>query len=141
MLPELNGSIPPQLLGNAHFQVVLQNPSQGFARLAERIPVYQAWAITDKTDDSKLAKWALKHLGIINKQLSEVTFPKSANDQEKAILFNIFQFCRIFYQNLPNLSKFLRLSICKANNSEQHTLKHAYSIRILHHSIVGKYPK
>ncbi|HRG77346.1 MAG TPA: hypothetical protein PLX69_22495 [Leptospiraceae bacterium] len=85
-LVKRNGSIPPQLLGNAHFQVVLQNPSQGFARLAERIPVYQAWAITDKTDDSKLAKWALKHLGIINKQLSEVTFPKSANDQEKAIL-------------------------------------------------------
>ena len=85
-LVKRNGSIPPQLLGNAHFQVVLQNPSQGFARLAERIPVYQAWAMTDKSNESNLAKWALKHLGIINKQLSEVTFPKSANDQEKAIL-------------------------------------------------------
>ena len=78
-----DNQLPPQLLGNAHFQVVSQNPAQGFARLAERLPVYQAWA---NVDGSQLARWSLGKKAKINSSLANEELPKIAKDQDKALI-------------------------------------------------------
>lgn len=53
-----NGDAPSQLIGNAQFNLALENPVAALARLAERIVPYQAWARTfHNTDTSKKSGW------------------------------------------------------------------------------------
>ena len=80
-----DGSIPPQLIGNSHFQVMVQNPAQGFDRIKDRLKIYQAWAFTD---GSPISKWVLKHLSIVCSQLPQdkSEFPAIPTEKDKALI-------------------------------------------------------
>lgn len=76
--------IPPRLLGNAHLQIALDNPTQAFALLASRIGVYKAWAQKEEGEEGGLARWALRELGAVSKSLAEKTLPTSTTNPERA---------------------------------------------------------
>ncbi len=79
-----SGSIPPQLLGNAHLQIALDNPVTAIDMLAKRIGVYQAWAKKEQGENVKLAKWTIGELGKITDLLSEKDIPSSTSSVERA---------------------------------------------------------
>jgi len=78
------GSIPPQLLGNAHLQIALDNPLTAIDMLARRIGVYQAWAKREQGENVKLAKWTIGEIGKITDLLSEKEIPSSTSSVERA---------------------------------------------------------
>ncbi len=59
------GSIPPQLIGNAHMTAAADNPEDAIDRLRERINIYQAWATKISGEEYRLAKWAVGQMGEI----------------------------------------------------------------------------
>ena len=88
-----NGSVPPQLLGNALMQTALETPQSALALYAQRILPYQAWAATARTaehdnEDAKkatgLAKWLLGQLGDTCSQVARTDIPERASDADKA---------------------------------------------------------
>jgi len=79
-----DGSIPPQLLGNAHLQIALDNPVSALDLLSRRIGVYQAWTRKEQGDHVKLARWAVGQLGKVTALLSEKTLPSSTTSAERA---------------------------------------------------------
>ncbi len=79
-----DGNIPPQLLGNAHLQIALDNPVSAFDILSRRINVYQAWTKKEKGEQAKLGRWAVGELGKISDLLAEKTLPASTTSVERA---------------------------------------------------------
>jgi hypothetical protein len=83
------GSIPTQLVGNALMPTALENPQQAVARLSERLYVYKSWV--DKSYSSKepsekyaLARWAVKHMGLVSRQLSEQGLGTRTSEADRA---------------------------------------------------------
>ena len=79
-----SGSIPPQLLGNAHLQIALDNPVTAIDMLGRRISVYQAWAKKEQGEKAKLAKWTIGEIGRISDFLSDMKLPSSTSSVERA---------------------------------------------------------
>ncbi|MDP2363996.1 MAG: hypothetical protein Q8M94_09535, partial [Ignavibacteria bacterium] len=77
-------AIPPQLLGNAHLQIALDNPVSAIDMLSRRINIYQAWTKKEKGEHIKSAKWAVRELGKISDLLAEKNLPLSTTDIERA---------------------------------------------------------
>lgn len=78
-----DGNIPPQLLGNAHLQIALDNPVSAFDILSRRISVYQAWTKKEKGEQARLGRWAISELGKVSNQLLEKTLPTSTTSVER----------------------------------------------------------
>lgn len=78
------GNIPPQLLGNAHFQIALDNPVSALDILSRRINIYQAWTKKEQGEQVKLARWTVGQLGKTADYLSEKTLPTSTTSIERA---------------------------------------------------------
>lgn len=80
-----NGSIPPQLVGNALMATALETPEKALSMLSQRVLPYQAWARTVKDGDRVgLVKTFLKQLGEVSEQLKDTTMPQRSNDADKA---------------------------------------------------------
>lgn len=79
-----NGSIPPQLLGNAHLQIALDNPVAAFDILSRRINVYQAWTRKEKGEQAKLGRWVVSELGKVSSLLAEKNLPTKTTSLERA---------------------------------------------------------
>lgn len=77
------GSIPPQLLGNSHLQIALDNPVSAIDMLSRRISVYHAWAKKEQGENIRSAKWAVRELGKISNLLAEKNLPLSTTDVER----------------------------------------------------------
>ncbi|MHB9012621.1 MAG: hypothetical protein ACYC49_10425 [Ignavibacteriaceae bacterium] len=77
------GSIPPQLLGNSHLQIALDNPVSAIDMLSRRISVYHAWAKKEQGENIRAAKWAVRELGKTSNLLAEKNLPLSTNDVER----------------------------------------------------------
>ena len=78
------GNIPPQLLGNAHLQIALDNPVSALDILSRRINIYQAWTKKEQGEQVKLARWTVGQLGKTADLLSEKTLPTSTTSIERA---------------------------------------------------------
>jgi len=78
-----DGSIPPQLLGNAHLQIALDNPVSALDILSRRIGVYQAWTKKEKVEQAKLGRWAVRELGEVSGLLAEKTLPTTTTSTER----------------------------------------------------------
>jgi hypothetical protein len=78
------GNIPPQLLGNAHLQIALDNPVTAIDMLGRRISVYRAWAVKEQGEKAKLAKWTIGEIGKITDLLGENGLPSSTSSADRA---------------------------------------------------------
>ncbi|MBU2506353.1 MAG: hypothetical protein KJ799_06475 [Bacteroidetes bacterium] len=80
-------SIPPQLLGNAHFRIALENPSIAFARLSERLNIYKAWTEKQKPAKGNWAHGAIAEIGkislIIQDAIEEGKLPTATTEIDK----------------------------------------------------------
>lgn len=80
-------SIPPQLLGNAHFRLALENPAVAFARLSERLNVYKAWTMKQKLEEGNWAHWAIAEIGEISLRIQDAIdegkLPNTPTDIDK----------------------------------------------------------
>lgn len=87
-----SGPMPPNLIGNAHFSMALENPTKALSVLASRIPVYIGWAKTVQVADS-----APDHIRIAIYEARKVlreyetlavsahgNLPEQMNDKDKA---------------------------------------------------------
>lgn len=81
------GDIPPQLMGNALMPVAADNPEDAMDRLRERMMIYKAWADKGKSEEFRLAKWAVGQIGEICFQLSQLPLPPETNQTFRAELF------------------------------------------------------
>jgi hypothetical protein len=69
------GDLPPQLLGNQHYQMAKDRPARALDVLGGRLRVYKAWADTAKPSDPegndpvKLAGWAVAQMAQIADEL------------------------------------------------------------------------
>lgn len=81
---EWRKAIPPQLLGNAHLQIALDNPVAAFDMLSRRINIYQAWTKKEKGEQAKLGRWAVNELGKVSNILCEKTLPSTTTSVERA---------------------------------------------------------
>jgi hypothetical protein len=79
-----NGSVPPQLLGNANLNLALGNPTAALAMLSQRLGVYQAWTKKEQGEKMKLARWAVGEMGRVTSALAEQGLPAATNDEGKA---------------------------------------------------------
>jgi len=78
------GSIPPQLVGNALMPTALETPQKALAILSNRILPYQAWAKTVKGDDAGLPRYFLAEIGKLSASLSSKRLPDRCDDGDKA---------------------------------------------------------
>ncbi len=78
------GDVPPVLLGNSLMRSALANPQGAFDQLAERLLVYQAWARSAQTDNSRLAKWVLGRYGEVARNLHQAGIPQTVTPAGKA---------------------------------------------------------
>jgi len=78
------GSIPPQLLGNAHLQIALDNPISALDMLSRRINIYQAWTKKEQGDHMRLAWWAVGQIGEVSNKMAEKLLPNSTTSVERA---------------------------------------------------------
>jgi hypothetical protein len=78
-----DGSLPPQLVGNAMLPAAVADPRRGLANMSNRLRVYQAWGATRGTP---LARWALKELGRVSAELHTAGLPDRLKDTDKAEL-------------------------------------------------------
>jgi len=77
-----SNGMPRQLIGNSAMAIAMDNPTEGLARLAERILIYQSWANTSQ--DSSLAGWALNEFRRVSEQIGKMVLPVRCNDADKA---------------------------------------------------------
>ncbi len=82
-----DGSIPPQLIGNALMPAAADNPRDAVDRLRERMMIYQAWATKADGEGYGLAKWAVGQIGKVCQQLSELGLPIETDQAFRAELF------------------------------------------------------
>ncbi len=78
-----SGGLPRQLIGNAAMSVAIDNPTEGLARLTERILIYQSWANTTMGDIG-YAGWALAEYRRISEELGGMPLPERCADADKA---------------------------------------------------------
>jgi hypothetical protein len=78
-----SSGLPRQLIGNAAMSIAMDNPTDGLARLTERILIYQAWANT-ASGDIGYAGWALGEYRRIADELEKVALPDRSTDADKA---------------------------------------------------------
>ena len=78
------GSVPPQLLGNAHLSIALDNPVSAVDMLSRRIGIYQAWTRKEQDEKVKLARWSVGQLGKVSLLLAENVLPSSTSNAERA---------------------------------------------------------
>ena len=74
------GSTPPQLIGNAHFDVFGQSPAKALSMMQSRLKLYQAFA---QTRGDGLAKWTLGQLGELSADIAQ-QLPVTLSTEEKA---------------------------------------------------------
>ena len=74
------GSLPPQLIGNAHFDAFSQSPAKALALMQSRLKLYQGFA---QTRGDGLAKWALAQLGELSGEIAPL-LPAKLSTEEKA---------------------------------------------------------
>ena len=79
-----DGSIPPQLVGNALMPTALETPQKALAILSNRILPYQAWVKTVKGEDAGLPRYFLAEIGKLSASLSSQRLPDRCNDSDKA---------------------------------------------------------
>jgi len=86
-----SGEIPPQLIGNAHVSMALQNPRKALDVIAERMPVYIAYAtkqaaMVEKEAAFNEAAWLKQCIGEISIRLNELGIDQSVKNPGKAEL-------------------------------------------------------
>jgi hypothetical protein len=81
-----NGSLPPQLLGNALVGAALNSPIQSLAQLSLRIVPYLGWARTNSTDSAGLSRYFLKEFGNVESKLRDFALPTRLDDPARAQL-------------------------------------------------------
>lgn len=85
-----DGSVPPQLMGNALMPTALEEPVKALALYCNRILPYQAWAKTVSGDPARLAHYFLNALGRVCSELGEpcsdapLSIPERCADVDKA---------------------------------------------------------
>ncbi len=86
-----DGSVPPQLMGNALMATALEEPVKALALYCNRILPYQAWARTVSGDAVSLAHYFLSELGKVSSELGDVSseapskaIPERCTDADKA---------------------------------------------------------
>lgn len=79
-----DGSVPPQLMGNALMATALEEPEKALALYSNRILPYQAWAKTIAGDPAGLARYFLSELGGVCSELSSSAIPARCADADKA---------------------------------------------------------
>lgn len=98
-----SNSIPPQLLGNAHLQIALDNPTSALDLLSRRINVYQAWTRKEQGEHMRLARWAVGQLGEVSATLAEKPLPNSTTSAQRAqILLGYLARAEEVDNNKPN---------------------------------------
>lgn len=84
------GELPSQLIGNALFNTVLEQPVFALARLAERLTPYQAWARTFQSNDPEagvgLVKYLLGEIAACTAGIHLDELPQRTTDADKAKL-------------------------------------------------------
>jgi len=78
-----DGSVPPQLMGNALMPTALEEPVKALALYSNRILPYQAWARTVSGDAAGLARYFLAELGKVCSEVSLTATPERCNDSDK----------------------------------------------------------
>ncbi|WP_147820335.1 hypothetical protein [Salidesulfovibrio onnuriiensis] len=78
------GDLPSSLLGNSLMRVALANPVDAFDQLADRILVYHSWARTNRSEESRLAKWTLGLFSEVSEALKQKGVPDMVNSTGKA---------------------------------------------------------
>ena len=78
------GSIPPQLLGNSHLQIALDNPVSAIDMLSRRLSIYQAWTRKEQSEQVKLARWAVGELGKVSDLITNKDLPLTTTSVERA---------------------------------------------------------
>jgi hypothetical protein len=83
-------SAPTELLGNALFNIALDNPIRALARLATRIQPYKGWATTYCGENAGTARWLLARMSdcerSITKNLEQMGSLEHLDDISKAQL-------------------------------------------------------
>jgi hypothetical protein len=80
-----DGSVPPQLMGNALMPTALEEPVKALALYSNRILPYQAWAKTVSGDAAGLARYFLAELGKVSDALKTIpAIPERCTDSDKA---------------------------------------------------------
>lgn len=74
------GSTPPQLIGNAHFDVCGQSPAKALAMMQSRLKLYQGHA---QTRGDGLSKWALQQLSELSTEIAS-QLPATMSTEDKA---------------------------------------------------------
>jgi hypothetical protein len=77
---------PSELLGNALFNVALDNPMIALARLAERVRPYKGWADTYSGDSAGLVHWFVRQMAECDKMIDLKCLPERMQDVGKAQL-------------------------------------------------------
>lgn len=77
---ERAGSMPPHLLGNAHFDAFSQSPVKAMTMIQRRLRLYQGFA---HTRGDGLAKWALQQLGGLSAEIASA-LPAMMLPEQKA---------------------------------------------------------
>ncbi len=85
-----DGRVPPQLVGNAHVSMAMQSPRKALDVIAERMPVYIAYATQQAeladSGQAGLARWLKIRLGEISARLSELGIAEGTTAPGKAEL-------------------------------------------------------
>lgn len=79
-----DGSVPPQLMGNALMATALEEPEKALALYSNRILPYQAWAKTVTGDPAGLARYFLAELGSVCADISGCAIPARCADADRA---------------------------------------------------------
>src|SRR5205814_7937732 len=85
-IQQRNGSIPPQLVGNAAIPMAMQSPSRALQVLGHRMTVYLAWADQYKGDNAGLVIWCRRELSRISTLLKDHNLLSRVNATGKAEL-------------------------------------------------------
>jgi hypothetical protein len=79
-----DGSMPPQFIGNAHFDVCSQSPAKALAMMQSRLKVYQGYA---QSRGDGLSKWTLWQLSELSTEIaSRVPVTLSTEDKAQMLL-------------------------------------------------------
>ena len=78
-----SGAMPPNLIGNAHFDIASSSPTGALALMQSRLKIYTGWA---ETRGGGLAKWSLKRLGEISGAIAGHLPTKFSTDEKAQLL-------------------------------------------------------
>jgi hypothetical protein len=78
-----SGAMPPNLIGNAHFDSASSSPAGALAQMQSRLKLYTGWA---ETRGGGLAKWSLKRIGEISGAIARQLPTKFSTDDKAQLL-------------------------------------------------------